>query len=118
MKTHLVKTMCSSFVCETPLLDGMPCTAEGLKSEMFYDAHGYYWCKDHEHRGRLLNWGAHHGYPAIRFTGSIYYLIGEIDGDDNRDLWNMAILVGSEDMIWSALSAVLEIDGDERSVAS
>lgn len=95
MKHTLAKTWCSAL---RP--NGMPCGEKMRKSEAFGDQLGYYWCSAHEIRGRLLNYGVEHNYPAIFFG---MYAIGA--GND-PDLWKVAVLLGSDEMINEAVASL------------
>lgn len=33
--------------------------------KLYRDALGNYWCEEHWHRGKVMNWGARHGWPLL-----------------------------------------------------
>lgn len=90
------------------------CNARMEKSQAYGDALGFYWCPEHEKRGRLLNYGSQNHYPMIVFqsrTTGMRYAIG--NGHD-EDLWKVAALMGSTDMINAAYDAVFGSSGEEE----
>lgn len=92
-------------VCNAAFLG---CETKDLKERMYCDPSGFYWCEEHKYRGRLLNWAEKHGYPAIEYAGTDQrYAIG-----NDEELWKVAVRVGSEDMVWSALIEVMGIDDE------
>lgn len=90
------------------------------KKDLYRDPLGYYWCDLHKYRGHLLLWGSRHGYPHIAFHGSLiwlevggcmHYAIGDDScrREDRQTLWEMAILLGNDDMILSAFRYVYSV---------
>lgn len=68
------------------------------KSGPTKDALGMYWCKDHEHHSKVINWGAAHNWPDLQ---SYPYMI--IEG---AYFWVSAMVIGCEDWAWMALAAI------------
>jgi hypothetical protein len=88
-----------------------PCGARIDKSNArsagaLHDKLGFWWCPKHRDRGVLLNWADEHKYPKISFAGTTHlrYTIGIAKPD--HDMWTMAIMCGTNDLIASALAYV------------
>jgi len=63
------------------------------------DRYGLPWCEDHKHRGMLLDWGLQHQWPDFQCPP---YAIGP-----GEFCWYIAAIVGTDEFVWVALSAVL-----------
>lgn len=106
-KTNVIQTM----ICNAAFVE---CRTSLRKDQMYRDPCGFYWCEEHKYRGRLLGWAKRHEYPPIEFMGSQPYAIGDKleDSQTNEMLWKTAVVLGSDDMIWSALSEVMGMDDE------
>jgi hypothetical protein len=103
----MAKAMIAKVQCVAKGENGFSCGTALRKTEMYVDALGYFWCEDHKHRGELIQWAANHHYPAIRFDR---FAIGVEGGSDNQMLYEVAAVVGRDEMIWEALSYVNTLD--------
>lgn len=111
-RTNTPKKVIIYATCDAVLFG---CETRQPKEKMYRDPCGFYWCEEHKYRGRLLTWAYKHDYPSIRYAGTDRnYAIGyELnDRQANEMLWTTAVVQGSEDMIWSALSEAMGIDDE------
>jgi hypothetical protein len=77
-----------------------------MESSVMKDALGLTWCEEHSYRGRLINWGAQHGWPELRCPHP--YRIGPGDY-----CWAMAVKSGTDDFIGLAVATTELLDEQE-----
>jgi hypothetical protein len=62
------------------------------------DCYGLPWCEEHKHRGDLLCCGYRYGWRALACHP---FALGP-----DEYCWNVAALMGSDELVWVALSAI------------
>ena len=68
-----------------------------------HDAIGYHWCADCQQRGQLLEWAIAHECPALL---ALPYAVAS-----GPYCWTVAVLCGSDEMIWTLIQAVEVLHG-------
>ncbi len=72
------------------------------KEKVETSRYGLPWCEDHKPRGRLLNWGASHRFPALQCKP---FAIGA-----GGFCWYVAVVAGTNDLIRAAFAALAHLE--------
>lgn len=92
---------CSAFVC--PREPNERGSFSILKSQMYQDRLGHYWCNLCTRHYELMNWAYEHRWPAVRVQGKMRYAIYNDAGE-----WSTSIMGASQDMIDALYETLIE----------